>query len=142
MIMHRIFAAASFAALALAAPAMAQTRPQTFRGTLQACPNGQDIRLEAGQRYTISAASTAFDPVLRVLARGSSTVLVQDDDGGEGNNSRLTFAPARSGRYLLCVSSFGAGGTGAYTITVERAGRASCCRPTPPLTPATRAGRW
>lgn len=124
MNMRRFPATASLTAMALAfaSPAMAQARPTTYPGTLQACPNGQEIRLEAGRRYTIGATSTAFDPVLRVHRRGSDAVLAQDDDGGEGNNSQLTFAPTETGAYLACVSSFGASGTGAFTITVEQGG--------------------
>jgi len=120
--MRKFIATASLAAAALtcAAPAMAQTRPATYPGTLQACPNGQEIRLEAGRRYTIGATSTAFDPVLRLFRRGSDSILAQDDDGGEGNNSQLTYAPTETGAYVACVSSFGASGTGAFTITVEQ----------------------
>lgn len=112
--------AAIVAVISSVSPAVAQ-RPMSFTGTLQPCANGQSVRLEAGRRYTISASSEAFDTMLSVARRGSDEVLAQDDDGGGGNNSRLTFAPGESGDYLVCVSSFGGRGGGAYTLTVEPA---------------------
>lgn len=119
--------AALAAALTFAAPAVAQTG--TYRGTLAQCGDGQRLQLRAGQRYIISA-SADFDTVLRILRSGSSDVLAQDDDGGDGTNSRLTFAPTETGTYIACVTAYASSGSGAYTLTVENA------PPLPP--PATR----
>lgn len=139
--MRKITGFISFAAIAIAmsAPAAAQSGGTTYRRTLESCPGGQTVRLSAGRRYAISADSEAFDPVLRLFQVGSDTVLAQDDDGGEGNNSLLTYAPAQTGNYRLCVSAFSGSGTGAYVIRVSAA---------PPLAPpvtqptGTEAASW
>lgn len=138
----RCSALLSLAALAagstasLAPPASAQERPRTFEGTLGPCSNGHRVSLRADRRYVITADSEAFDPVLRLYRRGDDTVLAEDDDGGEGNNSRLAFTARETGNYLICVASFGAGGTGAYTVGLEPMGAAP---PLPaPITEPTR----
>ena len=113
--------------LALAQAGSAQPQPLSFEGTLQPCANSHSVRLEAGQRYAITAASDAFDTIVRVYRAGSAEPLAQDDDGGDGTNSRAAFAPAESGDYLVCVSAYGSGGAGAYRIGIEAM---------PPLPPA------
>jgi Bacterial pre-peptidase C-terminal domain len=136
--MRLTFAATTLAALAastvltLAAPAAAQ-QPQTYRGTLQQCGNAQRLHLEGGRRYSISATSESFDTVLRIMRPGSDTVLAEDDDSGENNNSLLSFAPTETGDYIACVSSFGTSGAGAYTISV-----APMAPLPPPVTAPTR----
>lgn len=110
------------AAFVPASAAAAEQGARSFRGTLAQCPNGHRVRLEAGRRYTVSASSSEFDTVLSVYRHGEDAVLAQDDDGGEANNSRLTFAPSETGSYLLCVAAFGTGGSGAYDVEVEEAG--------------------
>ncbi len=124
--------AATAALLASAAPAVAQG--DTYRGTLAQCPGGQALRLNAGQRYVISASSDSFDTVLRIVRRGGDGgVLATDDDGGDGTNSRMTFAPAESGEYVACVTAYGNVGAGDYTLSVEQAGPLP-----PPITRPTR----
>jgi hypothetical protein len=125
--------AALAATLALGAPAPAAAQPGTYHGSLTQCANGQSLQLRAGQRYVISASSDSFDTVLRILRRGATDILANDDDGGDGLNSRLTFSPAESGDYIACVTSWNGAGAGDYTLTVENA---------PPLpAPATRPTR-
>jgi hypothetical protein len=46
-------------------------------------------------------------------------MLAQDDDGGNGTNSRLVFRPQRSGQYQIFVTSYGRG-TGDYVLSVRR----------------------
>ena len=122
------------ASLALAAPAIAQGNgPITYHGSIDTCSNGQTmpLQLRSGRRYTISATSTVFDPVLKISRRGNGAVLAQDDDSGEGNNARLTFSPTEAGDYVACVTAFSGNGGGAFDVTVEAAA------PLPPVT-ATR----
>ena len=128
--------AALAAALCFAAPAAAQSN--TYRGTLTQCADGQRLQLRAGQRYTIAAAAE-FDTVLKILRPGSDDVLAQDDDGGDGTNSRLNFTPPETGTYIACVTAYGSSGSGPYTVTVQNA---------PPLPPpvtrptSTETGTW
>jgi hypothetical protein len=127
-----------FAALAAGLLASAGSAA-TYHGTLTQCAQGQQLQLRAGQRYVISANSSDFDPVLRILRRGATEVLAENDDGGEGTNSRLSFTPPQAGTYIACVASYGATGSGAFTIDVEEA----AARAPPVARPCgTEAAAW
>ena len=128
-------------ALLAATPAAAQ-EPTTIQGNIQVCEAARGehrVNLEAGRRYTITADSEAFDTYLRLLRPGSEEVIVENDDSGESLNSRLNFTPPTSGEYVVRVSSFSPGGTGAYNLRVEPAGPlpALITRPT-----RTERGQW
>lgn len=126
-------AAASLALLAaapcIAAAAQTESEPWTASGELQDGDRQGDeqhryddhvLRLEAGQRYRLSVNSEAFDPVARLLRPGQTEVLAENDDYGEGLNSRIAFTPAESGDYVLRVLGFAADARGAYTARAER----------------------
>jgi hypothetical protein len=146
--MRILFAAASFAALALAlaaAPASAQ-EPQRIAGALEdsdsqvAVPGpdaeeelveGQDptpaanhryddhrIRLEAGRRYRLSVNSEAFDPIARLYRAGENEPVAENDDSNESLNSRIVYSPAASGDFILRVTGFSAEARGAYQAEV------------------------
>lgn len=144
--MRTLFAAASYAVLALAlptAPASAQ-EPQRLAGALEdsdpqlALPDetlveGQDpapasapghryddhrLRLEAGQRYRLSVNSEAFDPVARLYRAGEDRPVAENDDANESLNSQINYRPAQSGDFTLRVAAFSAEGRGAYEAQV------------------------
>lgn len=113
-----------------------------MQGNIQVCETArgeQRMRLEAGRRYTITATSEAFDTVLRILRPGNEEVLAENDDYGEGLNSRVVFAPTESGEYVARVASFSPGGVGAYQLRVTPAGPlpALVSRPT-----STERAQW
>lgn len=120
-------ASAAVAALAFhAAPALAQSGEQVFsaQGSLTGCDPARgdhQVRLEAGRRYHLRAASDDFDTVLQLYRSGQSEVVQQNDDSGDGLNSRISYAPIETGDYCLRVTGFGNGGTGNYTVTAELA---------------------
>lgn len=104
--------------------------PNTIRGNIVTCDCARGehrIRLEGGRRYSISASSRTFDPVLRLLRPGVEQVLAEDDDSGGGVTPRLNFTPPTTGDYLVRVSSALPGGVGEYTLNVQPAA------PLPPL---------
>lgn len=79
----------------------------------------------AGDRYDITARSDDFDTTLEVGREtyGAWRQLGYDDDGlGEGLNSRLRFTAPQDGEYVVRLSSFGEGSTGAYTIALTELG--------------------
>lgn len=79
------------------------------------------VQLGAGEEVEIAASSDAFDTVLRV--QGPSGLSEENDDAdGEGTNSRLRFRAPRNGSYRLTVTSYRAGETGHYEITMSRRG--------------------
>lgn len=90
----------------------------------------QTINLEAGKRYSFSAESEDFDPMMRVsFADDNDEELAEDDDGGEGRNAYLEFSPGQSGLHRLRVVAVN-GDVGTYVLNV---------RELPPLPPALRA---
>ena len=72
---------------------------------------------QRGQRIVIDLMASEFDPVLVVRDDAGSTVGT-DDDGGEGNNSRLRTVLPRDGRYRIIVTAFNEISRGRYTMAV------------------------
>lgn len=124
-----ISAAALVAGLA-AGPAPAQApAPVTITGELQdSDAQGEEehryddhrIHLDAGQRYRLTVESEAFDTVARLIQPGHEAPLAENDDYGEGLNSRINFSPRESGDYVLRVTGFAADARGAYSAKVEQ----------------------
>ena len=111
---------------------------QTINGTLTAsdCINGDRYYVAytfsgtANQQIAISQNSTAFDTYLYLL-NSSGTVIAEDDDGGGGTNSRIPatsgfFTLPATGVYTIRASSYTAGATGAYSLTLTANGGAGC----------------
>ena len=84
------------------------------------------LHLEAGHRYIIKVESSAFDPVARLYPAGEDNVVAENDDGGDGLNSRISFVPETTGDYTLRVVPIANDGHGAYRASAELA---------PPLPP-------
>jgi hypothetical protein len=123
--------AVSLAALA-ATPALAQGpgAPLNITGELQDSDAKGDedhryddhrIRLEAGQRYRITVEAEGFDTVARLMREGQEEPVAENDDYGEGLNSRIAYSPTESGDYVLRVMGFAAEARGPYTARVEQA---------------------
>ena len=134
--MRRIVTAASLAAAAAslaagqasAQPRVSGERPFAAEGRLDASdPQDSDerrhdehrVRLEAGTRYRISVNSEDFDPMVEIRGAGGGDALAQDDDGGDGLNSRLAFTPEASGIYLVRVLGFSTTSEGGYALRIE-----------------------
>jgi hypothetical protein len=86
----------------------------------------------AGETYTITMRSTAFDSYL-VLRDAAGETVDWDDDGGDGENgtdAQLTVTIERSGRYRLLARSSEAEERGTYSLLLER-GAATTPQPTP-----------
>lgn len=84
------------------------------------------VALKAGQPVIIdlesgdgTAGKGFFDTWLRVEDPAGKN-LAENDDGGTNLNSRLEFRPPQDGSYRLVVTSYRAGETGAYTLTVRQ----------------------
>ncbi|MCC0069318.1 MAG: M10 family metallopeptidase C-terminal domain-containing protein [Rhodobacteraceae bacterium] len=92
----------------------------TFNGALNA--NGDDdwirIDLTAGDIVQIDlAATTFFDPYLR-LYDSTGTLIAENDDNGVSLNSSLTFQALSSGSYYISARSLGDNETGTYALSV------------------------
>ena len=79
--------------------------------------------LETAAAVEIDLVSSEFDAwlVLREGADVAGRELVQDDDGGQGTNSRID-TELSAGTYTIEATSFASGETGAFTLTVTGAG--------------------
>jgi hypothetical protein len=79
------------------------------------------VTLDAGRRYTVGMDSDDFDAYL-VLARpvgGITESIREDDDGGEGFNSRLSFVAPAPGVFLLVAQALSGDETGSYTLSFD-----------------------
>lgn len=65
-----------------------------------------------------------FDAFLTVGRAGTDSILGNDDDGGEGTNSRLTVTLPADGRYVVMANSVGKDARGEFTLRLSM-GRAS-----------------
>jgi hypothetical protein len=108
--------------------ATAATTWRLFRGELAAQDPDEDglhfddyqVTLRDGEQMLVAVDSEAFDPTVHVLAadRRGGPVLESDDDGGPGANSLLGFRAPQAGEYIVRVTSFAGGQTGAYTLRI------------------------
>lgn len=91
---------------------------------------------QAGQRLIIEMKSDSFDAFLAFgrMENGELNVSSNDDDGGDGTNSRMRVTLAEGGEYVIRANSLGAGGVGPYTLSVVEAG------PPPPPQPIAIGG--
>jgi hypothetical protein len=72
--------------------------------------------LRQGVRYVIDLKSSEFDPILR-LEDAQGRLILEDDDGGGGLNSRISYTATRTGVHRLVVTRYG--GVGEYQLTVR-----------------------
>lgn len=85
-------------------------------GWLQGGDATRTLEIEESGLYIINLTSNAFDTTLGLSGNGVSQ---QDDDGGDGTNSRIQ-AVLEPGSYELAVGSYGSSDvSGMYTLSVE-----------------------
>ena len=75
------------------------------------------LQVERAGLYTITLASSAFDPVLRVRGPG---VEAENDDGGSGTDSRLRLY-LEPGTYTMNVAALQGEGRGDFALAVRHA---------------------
>lgn len=81
----------------------------------------------AGQRVRFEMRSSDFDTYLLLGQHGPDGLasIAEDDDGmGEGTDSRLTFTLPEDGLYEVWATSYAAGETGAYSLSLTDLGPA------------------
>jgi WD40 repeat protein len=80
--------------------------------------NTYEVYLNSGITYTVRLRSDDFDAFLR-LENSSGKQLAFNDDSEGTLNSRIDFVPPDSGVYRLIATTFRAGATGRYVLTVR-----------------------
>ena len=82
------------------------------------------VELVAGQRYAISldgsGASPLSDPLVR-LYDAAGNLVAENDDGGPGLNSLLTYTVATTGTYYVEAAAWDDTVAGTYTVGLETA---------------------
>lgn len=111
---------------AIELPAPTAAKPAQHAGQLQLNDPADPVRnrpaklytveLKAGKTYVIDLMSAQFDCFLR-LENPEGKQLAQDDDGGEGLNSRIRFQCTADGRYRLYAAALFMG-QGQFTLVV------------------------
>jgi hypothetical protein len=77
-------------------------------------------KMEAGRGYRIDLESRDFDAYLRVEDPDGMS-LAENDDGGDGLNSRILFTPTRPGNYRIIATTLGPGESGFFKLTITPA---------------------
>jgi hypothetical protein len=77
----------------------------------------------ARETITVALDSEEFDTAIEMgqVDAGECHGMDSNDDGGEGTNSLMTITLPANGPYHIHVRSSGQGGTGAYTLRLQRA---------------------
>lgn len=76
----------------------------------------------AGEQIVISMKSSAVDSYLNLMD-STGLILAFNDDAAPGNNdSQITYSLPASGTYLIEATSRVNGSTGAYSISLTKAG--------------------
>lgn len=75
------------------------------------------LTVPASRNVRLDLTSGAFDTYL-VLLNASEGTIAEDDDAGEGANSRIERTLA-AGTYVILVTSFASSATGAYALAID-----------------------
>ena len=87
--------------------------------------DGYTVRLTSGTTYVIRAngkatnTGTLVDPYLELIRASDDSLIREDDDGGTGFNSKLTYTPTSTEDYNIVISSAD-DGRGTYRVKVKQ----------------------
>jgi predicted Zn finger-like uncharacterized protein len=82
-----------------------------------------DVVLQAGKKYVIDmkkGPGSTIDPYLKLFDATGKKVAEDDDSGGD-LNAQITYQPTVTGKYRIFATTYQAGETGAYQLTVTAA---------------------
>ena len=76
------------------------------------------ISMSAGRTYTLesSGSTDTYGELFNSTSANASDRVAYNDDGGDGNNFKLTYNPAVSGIYYLRVRCYSVGNSASYTL--------------------------
>jgi hypothetical protein len=96
------------------------------------------LRAPVGQRVRIQLFSDEFDTYLFIVNQATGEVIAENDDFGGSTNSQLDLVVEAGINYLVRVSSYDPGATGAFQLRTALVAPAPT--PSPTASPAPRAG--
>ena len=76
------------------------------------------LQLKAGKHYLIDLMSSEFDTYLMVK-NAAGKLIAEEDNSGQGTDSKLLFVPETDGEYTIVVLAFEAAATGSYTLRIQ-----------------------
>ena len=88
----------------------------TLHGVLGGTPREYQLRVTRPSRVTIDLGSDDFDTVLELRGNGVS---LENDDGGDGTNSRLSTA-LQPGTYRVIARGLQENASGLFTLSAQR----------------------
>ena len=77
------------------------------------------VQWEEGKTYQIDHKSRVFDAYLYLIGPDGN-ILAQDDDGGEGLNSRIVHRAGKAGEYRIVATSLGGAGVGQFEFSIRQ----------------------
>jgi hypothetical protein len=77
------------------------------------------VKMLKDRAYLVALHSSQFDTFLFVKDQSGKTVAFNDDYGNTTTRSRVLFFPPETGIYDVGVSSYGAGETGDFSLTIQ-----------------------
>ncbi|MCV3215605.1 hypothetical protein OGM63_19160 [Plectonema radiosum NIES-515] len=72
-----------------------------------------------GKLVTLNLSSSNFDAFLQLVDADTLGVITENDDSGGSVNSRIRFTPVAGINYIVRVTSYASGATGAYNLTAS-----------------------
>ncbi|MFT0797086.1 peptidase M8, partial [Synechococcus sp. H70.1] len=96
------------------------------------------LSASAGQTVRIQLSSSEFDTYLFIVNQATGEVIAENDDFGGSRNSQLDLVVQAGINYLVRVSSYNPGATGAFQLRTALVGSA----PTPAPTASPPAGSF
>ncbi|HEY9671425.1 MAG TPA: S8 family peptidase [Waterburya sp.] len=75
--------------------------------------------LQAGQAVQVNLNSTAFDTYLQVVNAATNQIVAFNDDSNGTWNSQVSFMVEQGVNYILRVTSYSPGATGAYSLSTQ-----------------------
>lgn len=82
-----------------------------------------EVDLAAGQTVTIELSSPEMDTYLSLMRGPGDQIQDNDDISPDDRNSRIVYTSPDARRYFVAATTYQAGGTGAYRLTVREGGR-------------------
>lgn len=112
--------------LALPSAAWADSKSSAWLNSTGRSYENPRFRLELSAPATVTLdLVSSVDTYLYLLSQDGSRLIAQDDDNGDGYNSRLTVSLG-AGRYMLVAATYAPGQRGDFTLSTSQGGLSYC----------------
>ena len=98
---------------------LTRTDPTYQKGKQTFFIKSYPVKMQKDRAYLVSLHSSQFDTFLFVKNAAGKTLAFNDDYGNTTTRSRVLFFPPADDTYQVGVSSYGAGETGDFSLTIQ-----------------------